>query len=33
LSHQDSMDNIRLFGREVAPRLMELGVPEAAAAE
>ena len=33
LSHRDSMDNIRLFGREVAPRLMELGVPEAAAAE
>ena len=33
LSHHDSMDNIRLFGREVAPRLMELGVPEAAAAE
>lgn len=33
LSHQDSMENIRLFGREVAPRLMELGVPEAAAAE
>ena len=33
LSHHDSMDNIRLFGREVAPRLMELGVPEAAAAD
>ena len=24
LSHQDAMENIRLFGREVAPRLKEL---------
>ncbi len=28
LSHQDALDNIRLFGREVAPRLMELETPE-----
>jgi alkanesulfonate monooxygenase SsuD/methylene tetrahydromethanopterin reductase-like flavin-dependent oxidoreductase (luciferase family) len=33
LSHQDALDNIRLFGREVAPRLMELGTPDAVAAE
>jgi len=33
LSHQDAKENIALFGREVAPRLLELGVPEAAAAE
>ena len=33
LSHQDAMSNISLFGKEVAPRLLELGVPEAAAAE
>src|SRR3954470_22150993 len=33
LSHQDAKENIRLFGQEVAPRLMELGVPEQAAAE
>jgi alkanesulfonate monooxygenase SsuD/methylene tetrahydromethanopterin reductase-like flavin-dependent oxidoreductase (luciferase family) len=33
LSHADALDNIRLFGREVAPRLLELGAPEAAAAE
>ena len=24
LSHQDAMENIRLFGREVAPRLREM---------
>lgn len=28
LSHQDALENIRLFGKEVAPRLMELGAPE-----
>jgi alkanesulfonate monooxygenase SsuD/methylene tetrahydromethanopterin reductase-like flavin-dependent oxidoreductase (luciferase family) len=28
LSHRDALENIRLFGREVAPRLRELGVPE-----
>jgi alkanesulfonate monooxygenase SsuD/methylene tetrahydromethanopterin reductase-like flavin-dependent oxidoreductase (luciferase family) len=33
LSHQDAKENIRLFGAEVAPRLMELGVPEQVAAE
>lgn len=33
LSHQDAKENIRLFGQEVAPRLMELGTPEQAAAE
>ena len=34
LSHQDTRENIRLFGQEVAPRLRELGVPvQAAAAE
>ena len=33
LSHADSMSNISLFGKEVAPRLLELGVPESAAAE
>jgi alkanesulfonate monooxygenase SsuD/methylene tetrahydromethanopterin reductase-like flavin-dependent oxidoreductase (luciferase family) len=33
LSHQDALDNIRLFGREVAPRLAELGAVEARAAE
>jgi alkanesulfonate monooxygenase SsuD/methylene tetrahydromethanopterin reductase-like flavin-dependent oxidoreductase (luciferase family) len=33
LSHQDAKENIRLFGTEVAPRLMELGVPEQVAAE
>jgi alkanesulfonate monooxygenase SsuD/methylene tetrahydromethanopterin reductase-like flavin-dependent oxidoreductase (luciferase family) len=32
LSHQDAKENIRLFGTEVAPRLRELGAPEAAAA-
>ena len=32
LSHADSMDNIRLFGKEVAPRLLELGAPEEAVA-
>jgi len=31
LSHQDALENIRLFGKEVAPRLMELGEPEAGA--
>jgi alkanesulfonate monooxygenase SsuD/methylene tetrahydromethanopterin reductase-like flavin-dependent oxidoreductase (luciferase family) len=33
LDHKDAQANIRLFGQEVAPRLLELGVPEAAAAE
>lgn len=33
LSHQDALDNIRLFGREVAPRLAELGAVETRAAE
>jgi len=33
LDHRDAQENIRLFGREIAPRLLELGVPEAAAAE
>jgi alkanesulfonate monooxygenase SsuD/methylene tetrahydromethanopterin reductase-like flavin-dependent oxidoreductase (luciferase family) len=32
MSHQDAKENIRLFGKEVAPRLMELGAPEQAAA-
>ena len=32
LSHQDAKANISLFGKEVAPRLLELGVPEEAAA-
>jgi alkanesulfonate monooxygenase SsuD/methylene tetrahydromethanopterin reductase-like flavin-dependent oxidoreductase (luciferase family) len=32
MSHQDAKENIRLFGTEVAPRLMELGAPEQAAA-
>ncbi|HVZ09733.1 LLM class flavin-dependent oxidoreductase [Rhodopila sp.] len=32
LSHQDAKENIRLFGQEVAPRLLELGAPEEAAA-
>jgi alkanesulfonate monooxygenase SsuD/methylene tetrahydromethanopterin reductase-like flavin-dependent oxidoreductase (luciferase family) len=33
LDHKDAQENIRLFGQEVAPRLLELGMPEAAAAE
>ncbi|HXT80514.1 MAG TPA: LLM class flavin-dependent oxidoreductase [Acetobacteraceae bacterium] len=33
LTHQDAKENITLFGREVAPRLLELGAPEAVAAE
>jgi alkanesulfonate monooxygenase SsuD/methylene tetrahydromethanopterin reductase-like flavin-dependent oxidoreductase (luciferase family) len=33
LTHQDAMDNIRLFGKEVAPRLLELNAPARAAAE
>jgi alkanesulfonate monooxygenase SsuD/methylene tetrahydromethanopterin reductase-like flavin-dependent oxidoreductase (luciferase family) len=33
LTHQDAMENIRLFGREVAPRLLELNAPARAAAE
>jgi alkanesulfonate monooxygenase SsuD/methylene tetrahydromethanopterin reductase-like flavin-dependent oxidoreductase (luciferase family) len=32
LSHQDAKANITLFGKEVAPRLKELGAPEQAAA-
>jgi len=32
LDHRDAQENIRLFGREVAPRLLELGAPETAAA-
>ena len=28
LTHQDAKENIRLFGQEVAPRLLELGAPE-----
>jgi alkanesulfonate monooxygenase SsuD/methylene tetrahydromethanopterin reductase-like flavin-dependent oxidoreductase (luciferase family) len=32
LSHQDAKANIALFGKEVAPRLLELGAPEQAAA-
>src|SRR5580693_5729846 len=33
LSHQDATENIRLFGKEVAPRLLELNAPARAAAE
>ncbi len=33
LSHQESKENIALFGKEVLPRLLELGMPETAAAE
>jgi len=33
LTHQDAMENIRLFGKEVAPRLLELNAPARAAAE
>jgi len=33
LSHQDAMENIRLFGKEVAPRLLDLHTPTRAAAE
>jgi alkanesulfonate monooxygenase SsuD/methylene tetrahydromethanopterin reductase-like flavin-dependent oxidoreductase (luciferase family) len=34
LNHEDTVENIRLFGREVAPRLRELtAAPTAAAAE
>jgi alkanesulfonate monooxygenase SsuD/methylene tetrahydromethanopterin reductase-like flavin-dependent oxidoreductase (luciferase family) len=32
LSHQDAKENISLFGKEVAPRIAELGVPEEAVA-
>jgi alkanesulfonate monooxygenase SsuD/methylene tetrahydromethanopterin reductase-like flavin-dependent oxidoreductase (luciferase family) len=32
LSHQDAKANITLFGREVAPRLRDLAVPEQAVA-
>jgi alkanesulfonate monooxygenase SsuD/methylene tetrahydromethanopterin reductase-like flavin-dependent oxidoreductase (luciferase family) len=31
LGHEDTADNIRLFGREVAPRLAELSVSPAPA--
>jgi hypothetical protein len=27
LSHQDAKSNIALFGKEVAPRLLEFGAP------
>jgi alkanesulfonate monooxygenase SsuD/methylene tetrahydromethanopterin reductase-like flavin-dependent oxidoreductase (luciferase family) len=33
LGHKDTVENIRLFGQEVAPRLRELQVDKAAAAE
>ncbi|MBV8702182.1 MAG: LLM class flavin-dependent oxidoreductase [Acetobacteraceae bacterium] len=33
LDHRDTVENIRLFAREVAPRIAELGAPEASAAE
>ena len=33
LTHQDAMENIRLFGKEVAPRLRELNAEGRAAAE
>ena len=33
LDHKDTVENIKLFAREVAPRIAELGGPEAIAAE
>ena len=33
LDHKDTVENIKLFAREVAPRIAELGAPEAIAAE
>lgn len=33
LDHRDTVENIKLFAREVAPRIAELGAPEAIAAE
>jgi hypothetical protein len=33
LDHKDAMENIRLFGKEVAPRLLALHGPERVAAE
>ncbi len=33
LDHRDTVENIKLFAREVAPRIAELGAPEAVAAE
>ena len=32
LTHQDAKENIRLFGKEVAPRLRELNAPQSEAA-